>query len=107
MPFAMRSADFEARENDSRLYTKFVGQLAKKNLSDLVALEWQGMSAYSDKENPYVRDHLIGQFIPSVLMAKIGWDWQFSHYIVNQIYRFLIPWLLFLFCSKFFDSFVF
>ncbi len=73
-PAFLGFADYEARENDSRLYTKFVQQLAEKPLSEFIALEWQGLSVYADPDNPYVRDHLIGQFIPSTLLTKLGWD---------------------------------
>jgi len=91
---------YEARENDSRLYTRFVKQLSEKPLSHVIALEWQGLSPYRDPNNPYVRDHLVGQFIPSVILTKMGWDWKYSHYTINQLYRFLIPWLFFLIFSN-------
>jgi len=91
LPFLFSEFHFESRENDSRLYTIFVEQLSEKPLSHLAALEWRHMSAYTDESNPYVRDHLVGQFIPSVIMAKLGWNPKYSHYVINQLYRFLIP----------------
>lgn len=103
-PFLFRFAEYEARENDSRLYTRFVGQLESRPLREMIALEWRNYSPYQDANSPYVRDHLIGQFIPSVLLAKIGWDPNFVHYVVNQIYRLLIPWLMFLFALQFMNK---
>lgn len=103
-PAFLGFADYEARENDSRLYTKFVQQLAEKPLSEFIALEWRGLSVYADPDNPYVRDHLIGQFIPSTLLAKLGWDGRYAHYLINQLYRFFIPLLMFFLFSRFFSS---
>lgn len=100
-PFLFRFADFEARENDSRLYTYFVKQLSERPIVEMVALEWRNSSPFADPNNPYVRDHLIGQFIPSVLLTKLGWDYKYAHYIVNQIYRLFIPYLLFLFALSY------
>jgi len=99
VPRLLRTVGYEARENDSRLYTRFVKQLSEKPITHVIALEWQNLSPYGDPENPYVRDHLVGQFIPSVILTKLGWDWRYSHYTVNQLYRFFIPWLFFLIFS--------
>ncbi|MCR9205977.1 MAG: hypothetical protein NXH75_15445 [Halobacteriovoraceae bacterium] len=100
-PFLFRFADYEARENDSRLYTYFVKQLSERPLVEMVALEWRNSSPFADPNNPYVRDHLIGQFIPSVILTKLGWDYKYAHYIVNQIYRLFIPYLMFLFALSY------
>lgn len=101
IPQFLRLADFEARENDSRLYTHFVKQLSEKPIHKVIGLEWQNMSPYQDPTNLYVRDHLVGQFIPSVILTKLGWDWRYAHYTVNQLYRFFIPWLFFIIFSRF------
>lgn len=102
-PLLFRLADYEARENDSRLYTKFVQQLGERPMSEMIALKWVP-TPYADPDNPYVRDHLIGQFIPSVLLVKLGWDDRYAHYVVNQVYRLFIPFLLFLFFASYFTK---
>jgi 4-amino-4-deoxy-L-arabinose transferase-like glycosyltransferase len=104
MPSLFRIANFEARENDSRLYTRFVGQLEERPVVEFIALEWRNFSPYQDPNSPYVRDHLVGQFIPSVALAKIGWDSQYVHYVINQLYRLFIPLLLYFFALSFLDS---
>ncbi len=103
VPSLFRVVDYEARENDSRLYTKLVQQLGEKPLEDFIALEWVP-TVYADPNNPYVRDHLIGQFIPSVILVKLGWDDRYAHYLVNQIYRLFIPFLFFLFFARYFSK---
>ena len=103
VPGLFRMADYEARENDSRLYTRFVGQLEARPISQIIALEWRNYSPYQDPNSPYVRDHLVGQFVPSVILSKLGWDSAFVHYVVNQLYRLLIPILLYLVALKYVD----
>jgi len=103
LPIVLSNLNFESRENDSRLYVKFVEQLTERPLSEILALEWRNTSAYVDPESPYVRDHLIGQFIPSVLLSKLGWNPKYAHYIINQLYRFIIPLLFFYLISILFS----
>ncbi|GAB4412575.1 MAG: hypothetical protein OHK0056_17790 [Bacteriovoracaceae bacterium] len=103
-PWILGRLDFETRENDSRLYTIFVQQLNKKPLSKIVTLEWGNNSPYEDPNNPYVRDHLIGQFIPSVILSKLGIDPRYAHYTINQVYRFLFPLIIYFLVLKIFGS---
>jgi len=96
---------FQARENDSRLYTKFTTQLTKeKPLKEIVALEWQGLSEYTDPNNPYVRDHFIGQFIFPVIISKLGFPSEYSLYFLNTIYRLLFIFIFFLVVKEFIEK---
>ena len=96
---------FQARENDSRLYTKFTTQLTKeKPLKEIVALEWQGLSEYTDPSNPYVRDHFIGQFIFPVIISKLGFPSEYSLYFLNTIYRLLFIFIFFLVVKEFLEK---
>jgi len=95
---------FQARENDSRLYTKFTTQLTNKPLKELVGLEWQGLSEYTDPHNPYVRDHLIGQFFFPVILSKLGFPSEYSLYFLNTIYRLLFIFIFYLMVREFVEN---
>ncbi|OFZ51289.1 MAG: hypothetical protein A2381_01635 [Bdellovibrionales bacterium RIFOXYB1_FULL_37_110] len=96
---------FQARENDSRLYTIFVTQLTlDKPLSEIVALEWRGQSEYADPHNPYVRDHFIGQFIFPVILSKLGFPSEYSLYFLNTLYRLLLIFMLYLIVKEFIEK---
>ena len=97
-------SNYVARENDSRLYSKFTAQLAKKPISEMLALEWKNSSVYAETETPYVRDHLIGQFIFPVLMVKSGVSQKHAIYIVNTIYKLLSLLLMFLIARRFYSD---
>ncbi len=95
-------ANYVARENDSRLYSRFTAQLNSKPLSQFLALEWRDYSWYAETETPYVRDHLTGQFILPVLLAKLGYSEKHSIYFVNSFYKALSLFFIFLIACKYF-----
>ena len=96
--------NYVARENDSRLYSRFTQQLNEKPLKRYLALEWRDYSShFAEKETPYVRDHLIGQFLFPVLLAKLGIPATHSIYIANTIYKILSLFLLFVIAKKFYS----
>lgn len=86
--------DYFARENDSRLYTKFLYQLSEKPIKEIVVVRWTE-SAYTDPTSPYVRDHLIGQFIIPVLMVKLGMPASHALYLFNNLVQIAIAYALF------------
>ncbi len=86
---------YVARETDSRLYTRFVKQLSTKPLGEFVAPRWAGMSTFAEKETPFVRDHLPGQYFLPVLLTKLGVPASHAHYIVNTFVRLIILYLFF------------
>ncbi|WP_417336296.1 glycosyltransferase family 39 protein [Halobacteriovorax marinus] len=96
--------DYAARENDSRLYSIFTQQLAGKPFSKINTLEWQGSSAFSETETPYVRDHLIGQFIFPVIIAKLGYSSKHAIYLANIIYKALSLYFIYLLVSYYFEK---
>lgn len=102
--------DYQARENDSRLYTKDLIQLAKRPLSKLVVLQWED-TIYADPTSPYVRDHLIGQFIFPALMVKAGLPASHALYLFNNIIQIVIMYALFylgfLFVGNYFPDVLF
>ena len=96
--------NYVARENDSRLYGRFTQQLNEKPLSKYLALEWRDYSPhFAETETPYVRDHLIGQFLFPVFLAKIGVPATHAIYIANTIYKILSIFLLFLIARHFYS----
>jgi 4-amino-4-deoxy-L-arabinose transferase-like glycosyltransferase len=96
--------NYVARENDSRLYGRFTKQLNEKPLSQYLALEWRDYSPhFAETETPYVRDHLIGQFLFPVFLAKIGVPVTHAIYIANAIYKILSILLLFLIAKSFYS----
>lgn len=86
---------YVARETDSRLYTRFVKQLSERPLKEFVAPKWAGMSWFAEKETPYVRDHLPGQYFLPVLLTKIGVPASHAHYIVTTFVRVTILYIIF------------
>lgn len=94
--WAMQQHQFVARENDSRLYTRFVKQLALRPLSHVIAPKWPAGNHYADREVPYVRDHLPGQFILPVVLAKLGMPAAYSLYYTNILIRIISLWLFYL-----------
>jgi len=96
--------DYEARENDSRLYSIFTQQLAGKPFSKINTLEWQKQSPYLEIETPYVRDHLIGQFIFPVIIAKLGYSSKHAIYLANIIYKALSLYFIYLLVSYYFEK---
>ena len=100
----MVKVNYVARENDTRLYTIFLKQLDEKPLSDIIKLEWQGKSVYSEKETPYVRDHLIGQFFVPLTLTKVGIPSSHALYITNTLYKILSIILLYLIATNVFSK---
>ena len=90
----LSKVDYRARENDSRLYTKFLQQISQRPFSKIVEVHWV-KSHYMDRTSPYVRDHLIGQFIVPYAMVKLGIDASNALYLFNTIIQ--IGWLYLLF----------
>lgn len=87
--------NYVARETDSRLYTRFIKQLSTKPIGEFVAPKWAGMSPYAEKETPFVRDHLPGQYFLPVILTKVGVPASHAHYIVNTFVRLVILYIIF------------
>ncbi len=92
----MMQFQFVAREADTRVYSRFVKQLAKRPFYEIIAPRWTWYSPYKDPENPLVRDHLPGQFLLPVLLVKAGFPEDYGLYFSNLIFRLASLYLIFL-----------
>ena len=82
----LSTTDFRSSSNDSKFYSRLVGQLADKPVGQWVAPKW-GENFYGQPPDKYIHDHLSGNLIPGVLLAKAGVPSQHALNIVQMLFN--------------------
>jgi 4-amino-4-deoxy-L-arabinose transferase-like glycosyltransferase len=76
---------YDSRDPDSALYAAMSADLAARPVTEWIAPEWNG---HWTLEGLY-REHPAGIFVPSALLARLGYPPDQAAYFVNAIYEIL------------------
>ena len=76
---------YESRDPDSQLYAAIAAEMSTVPLDHWIAPEWWGNW---NSQGPF-REHPVGIFLPSSLLARLGFPALQAAYVVNAVYQVL------------------